>query len=103
MTLNFNFNQAIRQAAQIEAIASEMRSLANGKLTTANATVNASWDGDTSNLFLNHCEETKKQITARATDLDNLARRIREVARILQEAEDRARREMEIFSGGGKS
>ena len=100
MIYNFNYNLAIRQATQIEEIAREMRSLANNKLTNAIATVDASWDGDSSTIFLRHCTETKQQIITKATDLENLARRIREVARILKEAEDRARREMEIFSGG---
>ena len=101
MILNFNYNLAIRQAAQIEEIAREMRTLANGKFANAIATVDASWDGDTSIIFLRHCNETKQQITTKATELDNLAQRIREVARILKDAEDRARREMEVFSGGG--
>ena len=102
MTLNFNFNLAARQATQIEDIASDMRSLANDKMTNAIATIDASWDGETSNLFIRHCDETKKQIISRASDLDSLARRIREVAKILREAEERARREMEIFGGGGR-
>ena len=103
MIWNFNYNLAIRQATQIEEIAREMKSLANGKFSTAIATVDASWDGDTSNIFIRHCTETKQQITAKATELENLARRIRDVAKILKEAEDRARREIEIFSGGGSS
>ena len=92
MTVNLNFNLAIRQATQIENIASGMRSLANDKMTNAIATIDASWDGETSNLFLRHCEETKKQITLRAAELDNLAQRIKEVARIMREAEGHASR-----------
>jgi len=97
---NFNYNLAIRQATQIEEIAREMRSLANNKLTNAIATVDASWDGDSSTIFLRHCAETKQQMITKAADLENLARRIRDVARILKAAEERARRAMEIFSGG---
>ena len=100
MVLNFNYNLAIRQATEIEEIARSMRSLANGKFSTAIATVDASWDGDTSAIFLRHCAETKQQITTKATELENLARRIRDVARILKEAEERAMQEIETFSGG---
>ena len=87
MIQNFNYNQAIKQASQVEEIAREMRSVANSKLSNAIATIDASWDGDTSNLFLRHCNDTKQQIAARASELDNLAHRIREVARIRREAE----------------
>ena len=103
MILNFNYDLAIRQATQIEGVAGEMRKLANVQMTNAIATIDASWDGDTSNVFLQHCNETKQQIATRAAEFENLARRIREVARILRDAEERARREMEIFSGGGSS
>jgi uncharacterized protein YukE len=95
MIFNFNYSQAIKQAGQIEDVAREMRSLASGKLTTAIDTINASWDGSTSDIFIGHCNETKTQIGTRASDLDALAKRIREVAKILKEAEERARREME--------
>ena len=101
MILDFNYDLAKRQATQIEGIAGDMRSLANGQMSNAIATVNASWDGDTSNLFIRHCNETKQQIVSRAAELENLARRIRDVARILKDAEERARREFEMFSGGG--
>ena len=99
MVLDFNYNLAIRQATQIEDIAREMRSAENGKLANAIAAVDASWDGDTSGIFLRHCAETKQQMIAKAGELENLARRIRDVARILKEAEERARRELEVFSG----
>jgi len=97
MILNFNYDLAIRQASQIEGIASEMRKLANGQMNSAISTVDASWDGDTSNIFLRHCNDTKQQIITRAGELESNAQRIRNVARILRDAEERARREMETI------
>jgi len=99
--LNFNYDLAKRQATQIEGIAGEMRRLANGQMSNAIATIDASWDGDTSTVFIRHCNETKQQLVTRANELENLARRIRDVAKILKEADERAKREFEMFSGGG--
>ena len=101
MILNFNYDLALRQASQIEGVAGEMRRLASGQMSNAIATIDSSWDGDTSNMFLRHCNETKQQIITRAVELENLAKRIRDVARILRDAEERARRAIEIISGGG--
>jgi len=83
MIMDFKYDLSIRQAAQIEEIAGEMRNLANRQYTDAIATIDASWDGDMSSVFLGHCNETKQQMTARATELENLAQRIRDVARII--------------------
>ncbi|MDR1605189.1 MAG: WXG100 family type VII secretion target [Gracilibacteraceae bacterium] len=98
MIYNFNYAKAIGQASQIEAVADDMRNLASGRLRGALDSINAAWDGETSKLFLRHGEETKQRITARANELTKLAERIRQVARILKEAEERARREIENLS-----
>jgi len=103
MVLNFNYDLAIRQATQIEDIACEMRKLANGQMSNAIATIDASWDGDTSSIFLRHCGETKQQVVARAGELECNAQRIRSVARVLRDAEETAKRIIGLPGGGGSS
>jgi uncharacterized protein YukE len=98
MIWNFNYDKAIRQAEQIEGVAGNMTTLANNTLSGAMGAVNASWDGASSDLFLRHCEETKGQILEKARQLVQTASKIREVARILREAEINARRQMEELS-----
>jgi uncharacterized protein YukE len=95
---NFNYDKAIRQAEQIESVAGHMNSLANSTLSSAIGGVKASWEGYTSEIFVRHCEETKGQILEKALDLAHIAERIREAARILREAEENARRQMEEMS-----
>jgi glycerol kinase len=98
MITNFNYDQAVRQAGKIEEIAADMKTLAENKLGPAYEGVDAVWDGEASGAFMGHCHETGRRVLARANELYETARRIREVARILREAEERARREMEELS-----
>lgn len=98
MIWNFNYDKAIRQAEQIESVVGNMNTLANSTLGGAIGAVNAAWDGASSDLFLRHCEETKEQILEKARQLAQAASKIREVARILREAEINARRQMEELS-----
>lgn len=98
MIWNFNYDKAIAQARTIENVAEEMRSIANNRLSGAIASINASWDGEASILFLRHCEETKQRIHDKANELTNIARRVRDVAKILHDAEAEARRKMEELS-----
>jgi uncharacterized protein YukE len=90
--IQFDYSRAISQAGQIETIASEMRTLASGKVSDAMTAIDASWDGNTSTSFLTHCEGTKTEITATAGTLDGLAGQIREAARIIKEAEEAAQK-----------
>jgi hypothetical protein len=90
VTWNFNYNQTIEQAKRIETIAEDMRSLANGRLENAYDSIDAAWDGETSAIFLRHCGQTKAGLLERAGQLITLAGRMREVARILKEAEENA-------------
>jgi uncharacterized protein YukE len=96
--MNFNYDLAVRQAAKVEEIASDMRALADNRLGAAYEGIGAVWDGEASDAFMAHCHETKRRVSSRANELLETARRMREVARILREAEERARREMEELS-----
>ena len=95
MTLDFDYNQAIRQASQIDTIAGEMRTIANRRLTDAISSIDTSWDGDTSVIFLRHCTDTKTRILSKATELESLAQRVRDVARVVRETEERALSEIQ--------
>jgi hypothetical protein len=95
---NFNYDKAIRQAEQIDSVAGDMTALANNTMGGAISAVNASWDGTSSDLFLRHCEDTRGQILEKARQLTQAAVKIRNVARILHEAEMNARRQMEELS-----
>jgi uncharacterized protein YukE len=102
---NFNYDKAIEQARRVENVAAELRGLANNKISGAIASVNAAWSGEAANQFLRHCEETKRRVYVKADELYDIAQRVRNVAKILHDAETEARRKMEEISrrasGGG--
>jgi WXG100 family type VII secretion target len=93
--LNFNYDKARQQAQRVEETADQLRALANNQMANAIASINASWDGESSNLFLRHCEETRARMLTRANELTEIASRIRKVAQILHDAEMEAKRKME--------
>jgi len=88
---DFNYNQAISQANQIETVANDMMNVANRELKDTLDSIGACWQGEASRQFVGYCGAVKADILTQAKSLQDTARRIREVARIIKEAEDRAR------------
>ncbi len=89
--LNFNYQQAINQANQVDAVANDMLAIANRQMQTTVDSIGACWGGDSATQFLKHCVSTQTDIRTQAKQLQSLARRIREVARVIREAEERAK------------
>ena len=89
--LNFNYNQAINQANQIDAVANDMLGVANKQLQTTLDSIGACWQGDASRQFIGYCATTQTDIRTQAKKLQDLARRIRDVAKIIREAEEKAK------------
>jgi WXG100 family type VII secretion target len=106
--MNFNYNQAISQANQLDAIANEMQDAANKQLQTAVDSIEACWRGEASQQFIGRCVVTQTDICTQAKKLRDLAKRIRTVAKIIEEAEQRAKEQQRrenaaSASGGGLS
>lgn len=89
--MNFNYGRAINQADQVDAIAEEMLKVANKQLQSTVDSIGASWRGEASKQFLEYCTSTQADIRTQAKRLQDLARRIKNVARIIEEAEQRAK------------
>ena len=89
--MNFNYNQAIRQANQVDAVANDMLNVANKQLQTTLDSIGACWGGDASKQFISYCATTQADIQTQAKKLQDLARRIKQVAQIIEEAEERAK------------
>ena len=90
-SINFNYNQAISQANQIEGIANEMLRLASNNFRNTIDSIGASWKGEAAQQFLGYCAKTQGDIEAQARSLQSIAGRIRDVARNIKEAEERAK------------
>lgn len=106
--LNFNYNQAIKQANQIDTVANDMLSVANKQLQTTLDSIGTCWQGDASRQFIGYCATTQTDIRTQAKKLQDLAHRIREVAKIIRDAEEKAKEiqgqqdaTAKLSSGGG--
>ena len=107
MIMNFNHRKAIRQARKVETIANEMMDVADRQLRSASNSIEASWKGEASRKFISHLYRTQTDIRTEARKLKDLARRIRSVAKIIEEAEQRAKElqrqnEIKDLGGGGE-
>lgn len=89
--MDFNYNQAMNQANQIETVANDMLNVANKQLQNTVDSIGVCWQGEASQQFISYCVTTQSDIKEQAKKLQDLARRIREVARIIKEAEERAK------------
>jgi len=89
--INFNYNQAMKQADQIDAIADEMFSLADNKYDNTIDALTACWKGEASQRFVNHCNVTKTDITTQAKKLRDAADKIRVIARTVKDAEEKVK------------
>ena len=90
--LNFNYNRAINQARQIETIASDMKNTADKDMQTAIDSIGACWQGEASRQFIGYCSGVQADIIKQANDLKNIAVSLRSAAKIIKEAEDKAKK-----------
>ncbi|MDO4799296.1 MAG: WXG100 family type VII secretion target [Bacillota bacterium] len=89
--LNFDYHRAIRQANQISNYADQLRNLASQDMKRSIESISAAWQGEAATQFIGHCTRTQTAVSNQASKLQDLAERIREVARIIHEAEERAK------------
>jgi WXG100 family type VII secretion target len=88
--MNFNYDQAMRQATQIDDAACEMENLSNQTLRGAMDHIGAAWQGGAATEYLRQCDRARDDIRVKASALKETAERLRKAARILKEAEERA-------------
>lgn len=85
--IEFDFDQARRQANQLEDIAERLESLANHQIEQSNAELPSYWRGKSASLFQQKQEEMKKNVLASSRELRQQAELIRAIARRLYQAE----------------
>ena len=90
--MNFNYTQAINQANQIATVASDMLNVANSELQTTLDSIGVCWQGEASRQFVGYCAATQTDIRTQAQSLQSLASRLRDVAKIIKDAEEEALR-----------
>lgn len=88
--MNFNYSRAISQAQQIESAADEISGSAGARLRSSIGAIGQCWQGDLSTRFTVCCKRADVETVTLAADLRTIARRMREVARIIKAAEEEA-------------
>lgn len=95
--INFDYAKALGQASTLESIADDMRTLAKNYQNEVNS-MRTEWTGDAANAFAAYCVSMSTQVNTEADELRRTATAIRTTARILHEAEEAAKRALEMMN-----
>ncbi|MBE5932626.1 MAG: WXG100 family type VII secretion target [Lachnospiraceae bacterium] len=88
-TINFNYNQAIQKAAEIESVTKDLDAAIN-ELNSAISTLKGNWEGMNSQAFVAKCIKEREKIQDTRDDVKKTADAIRKIAAEIKEAELRA-------------
>lgn len=88
--IQFDFNEARRQANKLDDIAQKLRSLAKKQIENSIDEIPSFWTGKSANLFVTKQNEMKQNIINTARELEEQADNIRKIAQLIYEAEQRA-------------
>lgn len=92
MTLEFDFTLAMRQAQQLDELADELATLADGRFAGTMQQVAGNWKSDAAGRYLQKGATLQGNMGKTAQELKAAASNIRLAARRIQEAEEAARR-----------
>lgn len=79
-SINFNFNNAKRKAAELEEIAEQLKQIANNDLNGSFQKLSAAWKGEAANDYLKKGEQLRQKLIENARNLENTAATIRNIA-----------------------
>ena len=91
-SIEFDFQQAIKRAEELESIAADMKKLADEDLETSLQSLSLAWKGEAANAYLAKGSRLKDKILKSSSDLTKTASTIRRVAKRTYDAEMRAYR-----------
>lgn len=87
-----DFQNAINKAAELEGVASNLRSLANNDLEQSLQTLSNAWKGEAATAYIGKGNRLQERIVANAGKLDRTAQTIRTTAKRTYDAEMEALR-----------
>lgn len=96
-SIQLNYEQAIAQARKLEALAEELRTIANTNLNNTISDLSANWNGESASAFIAKAEKTKEDILANVRELNKTASVIRESAENIRKAEEIAKKMAEFI------
>ena len=83
----FNYDKAIKQAGQLEAVAKDLKKAADTTMEDILNDVNSAWKSDSTPQYIKKGQKVEGDIRITAGNLDNIARAIRTIAQRIKEAE----------------
>ena len=86
----FNYDQAIRQANDLDAVAKKLHNAANKDMDKILNDINRAWKSDSTPQYLNKGKKLEQDITTSARNLEKIADAIRTIAKTVRDAELRA-------------
>lgn len=89
-TIAINFENANKQARELEELAAQLKSLMDNEFTDAMQELSADWQSESSAQYFNKGSRLQRKINSTATDLIIIANNIKRTSRRIYEAEKRA-------------
>ncbi|MCD8347694.1 MAG: hypothetical protein LUD16_07020 [Lachnospiraceae bacterium] len=86
-TIQINFNNAKKQASELETIAGELKQLANNDLEDTLNSVAQYWESDNATAYIKKGNTVQQDILDISTQLTKTATSIRKIAKITYDAE----------------
>ena len=83
--IDFNYNEAIKQAQELQVIADEITRI-NKRLAVGRDELYGSWQGESARLFLDKAVKMGDKIQRTANNLDNVADAVYVIAKTLNAA-----------------
>lgn len=85
--IQFNYNQAIAQANQLDLIAKNLKKAANKDLEQILNDVNRAWKSDSTQAYIKKGQKVKGNMGISAKNLNQIADSIRSIAKRIRDAE----------------
>lgn len=99
MKIRIDYDQVLRQAREIESVAVDLEE-ARKELRGIVSDIDANWDGEASNVYMQRCNRLEEYIREVSRDMNRVSATIREVVRIIREADERAKALASKLSSG---
>ena len=94
----FNYKKAIRQALELEDIASAVKKVGNNKMTNSLSKVSKSWTGENASSYTKKGNKLKGKIEKTSNNIDKAASTLKSMAQNIYNAEMASLREIQMRS-----
>lgn len=91
MAINFNYNKTIQQADELDRICKTFLNLANKRMAVSMEQMKGAWSGEAATIFAAYSLKIQEELQNKANYLAKTADALREVAKTMKAAEEKAK------------